>query len=275
VAAVGSCGWGPRIGRLRPRVGKGRKLAADSKIDALGQFELHTSLGALGRSVNFTNSNLMMVFGGAIILGTLYIGMKPKAVVPGRLQSLAEIAYSGLLGMAEGSIGPEGKRFFPFIFTLFFFVLMGNLLGLLPYSFTYTSHIAVTFGLALMVIVIVTAVALHIHGLHFFSYFFPEGAPKLLAPLIVPIEIISYLSRPVSLSIRLFANMVAGHVMFEVFATFIVLLAGASTLGVLGSVLPLALNVVLVGFELLVAALQAYVFAILTCIYLHDAVHLH
>jgi F-type H+-transporting ATPase subunit a len=126
-----------------------------------------------------------------------------------------------------------------------------------------------------MVIVIVTVVALRIHGMHFFSYFFPEGAPKLLAPLIIPIEVISYLSRPVSLAIRLFANMVAGHVMFEVFATFVVLLAGAGTLGTLAGILPMALNVVLVGFELLVAALQAYVFAILTCIYLHDAVHLH
>ena len=248
---------------------------ANSKIDALGQFELHTSLGGLGRSVNFTNSNLMMVLAGALILGTLFYGMRNRAVVPGRLQSLAEMAYSGIMGMAVGSIGPEGKRFFPFIFTLFFFVLMGNMLGLLPYSFTYTSHIAVTFGLALLVIVIVTAVSLRIHGLHFFSYFFPAGAPKLLAPLIIPIEVISYLSRPVSLSIRLFANMVAGHVMFEVFATFIVLLAGAGALGAVGGILPMALNVVLVGFELLVAALQAYVFAILTCIYLHDAVHLH
>ena len=244
-------------------------------MDALGQFELHTALGGFGRSVNFTNSNLMMVFGAGLIIATLYYGMRPRAVVPGRFQSLAEIAYTGLLSMAEGSIGPEGRRFFPFIFTLFFFVLMGNLLGLLPYSFTYTSHIAVTFGLALLVIVIVTAVALHIHGMHFFSYFFPEGAPKLLAPLIIPIEVISYLSRPVSLSIRLFANMVAGHVMFEVFATFVVLLAGASWLGAAAGILPMAINVVLVGFELLVAALQAYVFAILTCIYLHDAVHLH
>ena len=248
---------------------------ANSKIDALGQFELHTALGGLGRSVNFTNSNLMMLLAGALILGTLFIGMRPRAVIPGRLQSLGEIAYSGLMGMAVGSIGPEGKRFFPFIFTLFFFVLMGNLLGLLPYSFTYTSHIAVTFGLALMVIVIVTAVSLHIHGMHFFSYFFPEGAPKLLAPLIIPIEVISYLSRPVSLAIRLFANMVAGHVMFEVFATFVVLLAGAGVLGTAAGILPMAINVVLVGFELLVAVLQAYVFAILTCIYLHDAVHLH
>ena len=250
-------------------------MAAEGKIDALGQFELHTALGGVGRSVNFTNSNLMMLIAGAMSMGLVYYGMRPRAVVPGRLQSLAEISYSGLLSMAESSIGPEGRRFFPFIFTLFFFVLMGNMLGLLPYSFTYTSHIAVTAGLAVMVIVIVTVVALRIHGLHFFSYFFPEGAPKLLAPLIIPIEVISYLSRPVSLSIRLFANMVAGHVMFEVFATFIVLLGGAGVVGAGLGIVPMALNVVLVGFELLVAALQAYVFAILTCIYLHDAVHLH
>ena len=250
-------------------------MAADSKIDALGQFELHPALGAIGRSVNFTQSNLMMVVGGALVLGLLYYGMRPRAVVPGRLQAAAELAYSSMMDMTVGSIGPEGRRFFPFIFTLFFFVLMGNLLGLLPYSFTYTSHIAVTFGLAALVIVIVTVVALRIHGLHFFSYFFPEGAPKLLAPLIIPIEVISYLSRPVSLSIRLFANMVAGHVMFEVFATFVVLLAGAGAIGTAAGILPMAINVVLVGFELLVAALQAYVFAILTCIYLHDAVHLH
>lgn len=250
-------------------------MAAEGKMDALSQFELHTALGGLGRSVNFTNSNLMMLLGGGLIIGLLYYGMKPRAVVPGRLQSIAEISYTGLLSMTESSIGPEGRRFFPFVFTLFFFVLMGNMLGLLPYSFTYTSHIAVTFGLALLVIVVVTAVALRIHGMHFFSYFFPEGAPKLLAPLIIPIEVISYLSRPVSLSIRLFANMVAGHVMFEVFATFIVLLGGAGVLGASIGILPLVLNVVLVGFELLVAALQAYVFAILTCIYLHDAVHLH
>ena len=252
-------------------------MAAEAapKIDALGQFELHSALGAVGRSVNFTQSNLMMVVGAALVLGTLYYGARPRAIVPGRLQALAELAYSGIMDMAVGSIGPEGKRFFPFIFALFFFVLMGNILGLLPYSFTYTSHIAVTAGLAVMVIIIVTVVALRIHGLHFFSYFFPEGAPKLLAPLIIPIEVISYLSRPVSLSIRLFANMVAGHVMFEVFGTFILILAGAGAVtGALG-ILPLALNVILEGFELLVAALQAYVFAILTCIYLHDAVHLH
>jgi F-type H+-transporting ATPase subunit a len=249
--------------------------AGEPSIDALGQFKLTSALGPLGASVNFSQSNLMMLIAGGLILALLYYGMKPKAMVPGRLQALAEIAYDGVYSMCNDQIGDEGKRFFPFVFTLFFFVLFGNLLGLLPFSFTYTSHIAVTFSLALVVIVLTTVVALRIHGLHFFTYFFPAGAPKLLAPLIIPVEVISYLSRPVSLSIRLFANMVAGHVMFEVFASFIVMLAAAGTLGVIGAAGPLALNVVLMGFELLVAFLQAYVFAILTCIYLHDAVHLH
>ncbi len=235
------------------------------------------SSGRFGASVNFTQSNLMMVIAAALVLALLVLGHASRAaVVPGRLQALAEMAYDGIMRMCIDQIGQEGRRYFPFIFTLFFFVLMGNLLGLLPYAFTYTSHIAVTGG-----------AGGHgdrassrwwpsrIHGLHFFTYFMPEGAPKVLAPLIIPIEIISYLSRPVSLSIRLFANMVAGHVMFEVFATFTVMLAGAGALGTIGGIGPLAINVVLMGFELLVAALQAYVFAILTCIYLHDAVHLH
>ena len=250
-------------------------MAAEPTIDALGQFRLAPVFGLVGRSVNFSQSNLMMLISAALILWLIWAGMRPRAVVPGRLQALAEMAYTGIYGMCNDQIGHEGRRFFPFIFTLFFFVLLGNLTGLLPFSFTYTSHIAVTFALAAMVIVIVTVVALRIHGWHFFTYFFPSGAPKWLAPLIVPVEIISYLSRPVSLSIRLFANMVAGHVMFEVFASFVVMLAGLGTLGVVGAIGPLAINVALMGFELLVAFLQAYVFAILTCIYLHDAVHLH
>lgn len=250
-------------------------MAAAHTIDALGQFKLDTALGALGASVNFTQSNLMMLIASGLILSLLYFGMRPKAIVPGRLQALAEMAYDGIYSMCHDQIGHEGRRFFPFVFTLFFFILLGNLLGLLPFSFTYTSHIAVTLSLALVVIVLTTVVALSIHGMHFFSYFFPDGAPKALAPLIIPVEVISYLSRPVSLSIRLFANMVAGHVMFEVFASFIVMMAAAGTFGMFGALGPLALNVVLVGFELLVAFLQAYVFSILTCIYLHDAVHLH
>ena len=245
------------------------------RIEPLEQFVLHPVMGRLGGSVNFTQANLFMVLGAALVLALLYYGSRPAALVPGRLQSLAELSYGFIHRMATDQIGPEGKRFFPFIFTLFFFVLMGNLLGLVPFSFTYTSHIAVTAGLAVLVIVLVTVVALLEHGWHFFSYFFPAGAPVFLAPLIVPIEIISYLSRPVSLSIRLFANMVAGHVMLIVFASFVVMLGSAGGILLLGAAGPLALNVVMVGFELLVAALQAYVFAILTCIYLHDAVHLH
>ena len=243
-------------------------------IDALSQFKL-APVGFMGSAVNFTQANLLMVIGAGLVLALLYYGSRPRAVVPGRLQAAAELSYDFVYNMAVDQIGPEGKRFFPFVFTLFFFVLMGNLLGLVPFSFTYTSHIAVTAALAVLVIVIVTVVALAEHGWRFFTYFFPSGAPVFLAPLIVPIEIISYLSRPVSLSIRLFANMVAGHVMFAVFATFVVMLGGHSLVGSVAAIGPVAINVVLMGFELLVAALQAYVFAILTCIYLHDAVHLH
>jgi len=251
-------------------------VAAEGKaIDALGQFTLNTALGPLGASVNFSQANMLMVVGGVLTLALLYFGMRPRAVVPGRLQALAEISYKFVHDMCVDQIGDEGKRYFPFVFTIFFFVLMGNLIGLFPFQFTYTSHIAVTGALATMVVVVTTVVALKIHGLHFFAYFFPDGAPKALAPLIIPIEVISYLSRLVSLSVRLFANMVAGHVMLKVFASFIVMLGAAGVLGQIIAVGPVVLTVGLVGFELLVAFLQAYVFAILTCIYLHDAVHLH
>lgn len=245
-------------------------MAAEGKtMDALSQFELTPIVAG------FSNSNLYMLIAGVAISALMLIGMQPRARVPGRLQSLAEVSYEFIYGLVRDQVGHEGKKFFPFVFTLFMFILFGNMLGMLPYAFTFTSHIAVTFTLALVVFVLVTAVALAIHGLHFFSYFFPEGAPKALAPLIIPIEIISYLSRVVSLSVRLFANMVAGHVMLKVFATFVVMMGSAGVLGLLGALAPLAINVALVGFEFLVAFLQAYVFAVLTCIYLHDAVHLH
>jgi F-type H+-transporting ATPase subunit a len=251
-------------------------VAAEGKaIDALSQFELNTTLGPLGASVNFTQSNLHMLYAVVIVLVLMTIGMGARALVPGRLQGLAESAYEFIMGMVVEQVGPEGKRYFPFVFALFMFVLLGNVLGLLPYAFTYTSHIVVTFGLAAIVIITVTGVALARHGWHFFGYFFPEGAPLWLAPIIIPVEVVSYLSRPLSLSIRLFANMVAGHVMLKVFATFVVMLAGLGVVGPVLALLPLSLNVALMGFELLVAFLQAYVFAILTCIYLHDAVHLH
>jgi len=251
-------------------------LAAEGKtIDALSQFELKTVLGPIGQSVGFTQSSAHMLLAAGLITLLVMYGMSRRAVVPGRLQSLTESAYEFVHGIVTAQIGDEGKRFFPFVFTLFMFILFGNMLGLLPYAFTYTSHIAVTFALAAIVFVLITVVALAIHGRKFFGYFFPEGAPIWLAPIIIPVEIVSYLSRPISLSIRLFANMVAGHVMLKVFATFIVLLGGLGAIGPFVAVLPLTVNVALVGFEILVAFLQAYVFAILTSIYLHDAVHLH
>ncbi len=250
-------------------------MAANSSIDALGQFRLHTALGPLGASVNFTQSNLFMVVAGALTLGLLWLGMRPRAMVPGRFQAAAEMAYEFVQSMCVDTIGPEGRRFFPFVFTLFFFVLFGNLLGVWPYDFTFTSHIAVTLAMALFVVILVTVVALRIHGLHFFSYFMPAGVPVALAPLLIPIEIISYLSRIISLSVRLFANMMAGHVMLEVFGAFVIMLGGAGVLGLLPAAVSLGVDVILIGFEILVASLQAYVFALLTCIYLHDAVHLH
>ncbi len=246
-----------------------------SSIDALGQFQLHPALGFLGESVRFTQSNLMMVVASLCVLALLWVGMKPRAMVPGRLQAAAEMGYETIMSMCIDNIGPEGRKFFPFVFTLFFFILFGNLLGVFPLFFTFTSHIMVTLALSLMVFVLVTAVAIKEHGLHFFSYFVPQGIPMALAPLMVLIEVISYLSRIISLSVRLFANMMAGHVMLEVFGSFIVMLGGLGLLGYFPAALSLGVNTILIGFELLVATLQAYVFAVLTCIYLHDAVHLH
>lgn len=251
-------------------------MAAEGSIDALSQFALTPVLGAVGSSVGFTQSNAFMLLAFGLIVGLMMWGTAQRAIVPGRMQALAESGYEFVHDLVTGQIGDAGKRYFPFVFSLFMFILFGNMLGMLPYAFTFTSHIAITFALAALVFVVVTGVALAIHGKHFFSYFLPEGAPLALAPIIIPIEIISYLSRPISLSVRLFANMVAGHVMLKVFATFVVMIGSAAgVFGILGAALPLAINVALVGFEILVAFLQAYVFAILTSIYLHDAVHLH
>ncbi len=244
-------------------------------IDALSQFALTPVLGKVGASVGFSQSNAHMLLALGLVAALMIWGTARRAIIPGRVQALAESFYEFVHEMTVGQIGEEGRRFFPFVFTLFTFILLGNLLGLLPYFFTFTSHIAVTFALAVVVVLLATIVGLVLHGWRFFGYFFPEGAPKALAPLIVPIEVISYLSRVVSLSVRLFANMVAGHVMLKVFASFVVMMGGAGVLGLVGAIGPLAVNVALIGFEILVACLQAYVFAILTCIYLHDAVHLH
>jgi len=247
-------------------------VAGGHSIDALGQFELHPVLGSLGASLRFSQSNLLMVIAAAIILIVLYVGMRPRAIVPGRMQAAAELLYDFIHTMALDQIGHEGRRFFPFIFTLFSFILVGNYLGLVPGSFTFTSHIAVTGALAILVFVVGLLVALREQGLKFFGHFMPEGAPVALAPLLVPIEILSYLSRPISLAVRLFANMMAGHVMFEMFAAFTIMLGGIHYIGPVLGIAPLVINMALIALELLVGALQAYVFAILTCIYLREAV---
>ncbi len=250
-------------------------MAASGGIDALSQFELHPVFGPLGTRLDFSQSNLFMIIAMVLTLLLLWAGMRPRAMVPGRLQSAAEMIYEFTYNMCVETIGPEGRRFFPFIFTLFLFILFGNLLGVFPYFFTFTSHIAVTLALTLVVIIMVTLVGLWIHKLNFFSYFVPQGVPKALLPLLVPIEVLSYLSRIISLSVRLFANMMAGHVMLEVFGAFVVMLGAAGLIWIVPAGLALGVNVLLIGFEILVAVLQAYVFAILSCIYLHDAVHLH
>jgi len=244
-------------------------------IDALSQFELTPFLGGFGQAIGFSQSNAFMLLALGLITVFVMVAAARGALVPGRLQSLGEASYEFIQGMVTEQVGDEGKKYFPFVFAIFMFVLFGNLLGMLPYAFTFTSHIAVTLTLAVIVFVTVTVIALMRHGMHFFSYFFPEGAPVWLAPIIIPVEVISYFSRVVSLSVRLFANMVAGHVMLKVFATFVVLLGGLGAVGPFVAILPLGVNIALVGFEFLVAFLQAYVFAILTSIYLHDAVHLH
>ena len=218
--------------------------------------------------LSFTNSALFMVI--AVALGTafLMLGTRRGALVPGRWQSMAELTYEFIAGMIRDNVGHEGRKYFPFIFTLFMFVLFGNMLGMVPYSFTFTSHIVVTFAMALVVFVGVTVIGFMKHGLHFLSFLMPAGVPVFMAPLIVPIEVLSYFTRPVSLALRLFANMTAGHTMLKVFAGFV------AALGVFG-VVPLALVAALTGLEFIIAFLQAYVFTILTCVYLNDALHLH
>ncbi|HKW52309.1 MAG TPA: F0F1 ATP synthase subunit A [Stellaceae bacterium] len=223
-------------------------------------------LGSL--DLSFTNSAAYMV--AAVIIVTLFIVLTTRGarLVPGRWQSVTEISYEFIANMIEENAGHGGERYFPFIFSLFMFILLGNLLGMIPYTFTYTSHIIVTFALAAIVFIGVTVIGIVRHGFHFLSLFAPSGVPLWLMPILVPIEVISYFIRPFTLSIRLFANMVAGHTTLAIFAGFVV------SLGLFGF-LPLAVTMALILLELLVAVLQAYVFAILTCLYLHDALHLH
>jgi len=200
--------------------------------------------------------------------GLLLAGAGKGAMIPGRIQAMAELFYEFIANMIRDNVGSAGKKFFPFIFSLFIFTLFGNILGMLPYGYTFTSQIAVTFFMAMVVFLGVTLIGLFKHGLHFFSLFFPHGAPLFTAPILIPIELVSYLSRPISLSVRLFANMTVGHVLLKVLAGFVI------ALGFFG-VVPLVVLVAITALELLVALLQAYIFTILCCIYLNDALHLH
>lgn len=240
------------------------------------QFELqpliHIPAGSL--DLSFTNSSLWMAIAVVVSTGFLTLAMRRKALVPGRAQIFAESLYEFVAGMIRENIGPKGRQYFPLIFTLFMVVFLGNALGLLPYSFTYTSHIIVNAALAFMIFLVVVAIGIGKHGTHFFHIFLPPGVPWWLTPLIIPIEVLSFLIRPVTLSVRLFANMIAGHIMLKVFAGFS---AGMVAMGVGGlalGILPMLFNSVLIGFELLIAFLQAYVFAILSCIYLKDTVEI-
>ena len=219
-------------------------------------------------NLSFTNSTLWMFISVAAAYFLVIAGTRHASMVPGRLQSVVEMAYEFVAGLIRDNAGKEGMRFFPAIFTLFMFILFGNMLSLVPTAFAVTSHIIVTFALALTVWVLITVLGFVLHGAHFFSLFVPKGAPKAMIPILVPIEMLSYCVRPISLSVRLFVNMMAGHTMLAVFAGFI------TALGVFGFA-PLAVTVALFGFEIAVAFLQAYVFTVLTCIYLHDAIHMH
>ncbi len=222
-----------------------------------------------GINLSFTNASLFMLISALLILLFLVFGTKEKKIIPSKIQLISEMLYNFVSKMINDTAGKKAKPYFPFIFSLFIFVLFCNMIGMLPYSFTVTSHIIVTLAFAIFIFISVTILGFMIHGFKYLKIFVPSGVPMLLLPIIMVIEVISYLSRPISLSVRLFANMMAGHTMLKVFGGFVI------SLGVVAGWLPLTFSVALTGLEILVAFLQAYVFAILTCIYLNDALNLH
>lgn len=246
------------------------------------QFEIKEiiPLEFMGVDASFTNSSLFMVLGVALICGFLLLAMTRRALVPGRMQSMAEISYEFVANMVRDNVGNAGMKYMPFVFSLFIFVLVLNFLGMVAIPglwtpFTVTSHIIVTFALAALVFIVVTGIGFAKHGIGFLKLFVPDGVPVFVLPLIVLIEFVSYMIRPISLSVRLFANMLAGHTMMKIFGGFVVSLGVAGGLGYAGSLVSLITMVGLTGFEFLVAALQAFIFAVLTCIYLNDAINLH
>ena len=245
--------------------------ASGENHSPLEQFEItpfvHFEVGSV--DLAFTNSSLAMVITIAVITLFLTLSVNTRSIIPSRVQLISELSYGFIAQLLKDTVGEQGRKYFPFVFTIFMFVLIGNMVGMLPYSFTFTSHIIVTFALAAIVFIGVTILGFAKHGMHFFSFFVIPGLPWYMLPLLIPIEVISYLSRPISLSVRLFANMLAGHTLIKVFAMFVI------TMPFYSGVLPLAFIVALTGLEILIAFLQAYVFAILTCLYINDAYHLH
>lgn len=239
-------------------------------IHPLEQFEIHPLISFhIGKlDLSFSNASLFMLLAALLPVVVLRIALSRESVIPGRFQALAELPLSFIHGMLADINGEEGKRFLPFMFSVFMFVFMGNMLGMIPYCFTFTSHVVANFALGALVLGAITVIGLIKNGLGFLHVFFPSGLPAWVAPLLIPVELVSYFARPLSLAIRLFANMTAGHIMMKIFAYLTV---GSGIAGIA----PLMLNVALTGFEVFIAFLQAYVFTILSCIYLNDALHGH
>jgi F-type H+-transporting ATPase subunit a len=243
-----------------------------NRVDPIHQFVI-TDVVRFGEGISFTNSALFMVLTVGLIVAFLLLSTSQRHLVPTRVQALSEMLYEFVANMVTGASGKEGMKFFPFVFSLFMFVLIANLFGMFPFFFTVTSHIVITFALAAMVILTVIIYGFVRNGPKFLNVFVPHGVPGYILPIVVPIEVVSFLSRPISLSVRLFANILAGHITLKVFAGFVVTLGSLGFLGWLGAILPLAMAVGLTALEFLVAALQAYVFALLTSMYLNDAIH--
>jgi F-type H+-transporting ATPase subunit a len=254
----------------------GRARDAARMIDPIEQFDIDKifTIGHIGnQEIAFTNSSAYMFVTVALISLLMIGGAAGRQLVPGRFQSMAELSYEFVANTIRSSAGSEGMKFFPLVFSLFMFIMVSNMIGIIPYTFTVSSHIIVTVSLALLVFLTVLVYGFYKNGLKFFKLFVPSGVPIYILPLVVVIEIISFLSRPVSHSVRLFANMLAGHITLKVFASFVTMLGAFGFVGWVGAIVPLGLTVALTALELLVAFLQAYVFTILTCIYINDAIH--
>jgi F-type H+-transporting ATPase subunit a len=242
-------------------------------INPMHQFTIKKliDLELFGVDISITNSAVFMFLTTIVIMTFLYMGVRGNLTLraPGKLESLSEIAFNFVGNIIDENCGSEARRYLPFVMSLFMLIAVGNLVGMIPFAFTFTSHIIVTFAMAAMVFVAVTIIGFWRHGFRYLKLFLPDGAPVFLAPVFIPIELISYLSRPISLSVRLFANIMAGHIILKIFAGFVI------SLGVAGGFVPLGMTVLLTFFEVFVALVQAYIFSILTCVYLNDALHLH